>query len=155
METITAISDFLWGYPIIIALLVTSVFLTFRLKFFQFRKPLYIFQQTIGQVGKKSKSTGTITPFQTLTTALSSTIGAANIVGVPVAIMLGGPGALFWMWVIAFLGMALKFGEPHWESIIARKTQSASTSADRCTICKMVLSGQKSVRFSLSGMLSF
>ena len=111
METITAISDFLWGYPIIIALLVTSVFLTFRLKFFQFRKPLYIFQQTIGQVGKKSKGTGTITPFQTLTTALSSTIGAANIVGVPVAIMLGGPGALFWMWVIAFLGMALKFGE--------------------------------------------
>lgn len=91
METITAISDFLWGYPIIIALLVASVFLTFRLKFFQFRRPLYIFQQTIGQVGKKSKGKGTITPFQTLTTALSSTIGAANIVGVPVAIMLGGP----------------------------------------------------------------
>lgn len=111
METITAISDFLWGYPIIIALLVTSVFLTFRLKFFQFRRPFYIFQQTIGQVGKKTKGKGTVTPFQTLTTALSSTIGAANIVGVPVAIMLGGPGALFWMWVIAFLGMALKFGE--------------------------------------------
>lgn len=111
METIVAISDFLWGYPIIIALLITSVFLTFRLKFFQFRIPLYIFQQTIGQVGKKTKGKGTITPFQTMTTALSSTIGAANIVGVPVAIMLGGPGALFWMWVIAFLGMALKFGE--------------------------------------------
>lgn len=111
MDVIVAISDFLWGYPIIIALLITSVFLTFRLKFFQFRRPLYIFQQTIGQVGKKSKGKGTVTPFQTLTTALSSTIGAANIVGVPVAIMLGGPGALFWMWVIAFLGMALKFGE--------------------------------------------
>src|SRR5690625_828135 len=111
MEMITAISDFLWGYPIIIALLTVSVYLTFRLKFFQFRKPLYIFQQTIGQVGKKTRGKGTVTPFQTLTTALSSTIGAANIVGVPVAVMLGGPGALFWRWVIAFLGIALKFGE--------------------------------------------
>lgn len=111
METITAISTFLWGYPIIIMLFFTSVYLTFRLKFFQFVYPLYIFKQTIGRVGKKTKGKGTITPFQTLTTALSSTIGAANIVGVPVAIMLGGPGAVFWMWVIAVFGMALKFGE--------------------------------------------
>lgn len=111
MEFITAVSDFLWGYPIIIMLLLTSVYLTIRLKFFQFVYPVYIFKQTIGRVGKKTFGKGTITPFQTLTTALSSTIGAANIVGVPVAIMLGGPGAVFWMWVIAVFGMALKFGE--------------------------------------------
>lgn len=111
MEFITATSDFLWGYPIIIMLLFTSLYLTFRLKFFQFRYPLYIFKQTLGKVGKKTKGEGTVTPFQTLTTALSSTIGAANIVGVPVAIMMGGPGAVFWMWVIAVVGMALKFGE--------------------------------------------
>ncbi|MFC3420404.1 alanine/glycine:cation symporter family protein [Salinicoccus hispanicus] len=111
MEIITAVSNFLWGYPIIIMLLFTSVYLTIRLKFFQFVYPVYIFKQTIGRVGKKPFGKGTITPFQTLTTALSSTIGAANIVGVPVAIMLGGPGAVFWMWVIAVFGMALKFGE--------------------------------------------
>ncbi|WP_411842754.1 alanine/glycine:cation symporter family protein [Salinicoccus sp. HZC-1] len=111
MELITAISGFLWGYPVVIILFLTSMYLTFKLKFIQFRYPLYIFKQTIGQIGRKTKGTGTVTPFQTLTTALSSTIGAANIVGVPVAIMFGGPGALFWMWVIAILGMSLKFGE--------------------------------------------
>lgn len=111
MEIITAISGFLWGYPVVIILFLTSMYLTFKLKFIQFRYPIYIFKQTIGQIGKKTKGAGTVTPFQTLTTALSSTIGAANIVGVPVAIMFGGPGAVFWMWVIAILGMSLKFGE--------------------------------------------
>ncbi|GAA3729931.1 sodium:alanine symporter family protein [Salinicoccus jeotgali] len=111
IESVTAISSFLWGYPIIIMLFFTSVYLTFRLKFFQFVYPFYIFRQTFGSIGKKPRGRGTVTPFQTLTTALSSTIGAANIVGVPVAIMLGGPGAVFWMWVIAVFGMALKFGE--------------------------------------------
>lgn len=111
MEFITALSNFLWGYPVVIILFLTSLYLTFKLKFFQFTYPVHIFKQTVGRIGKKTKGDGTVTPFQTLTTALSSTIGAANIVGVPVAIMLGGPGAVFWMWVIAFLGMSLKFGE--------------------------------------------
>lgn len=111
MEFITAVSDFLWGYPVVIILFLTSMYLTVKLKFFQFRYPVHIFKQTVGQIGKKTRGDGTVTPFQTLTTALSSTIGAANIVGVPVAIMLGGPGAVFWMWVIAILGMGLKFGE--------------------------------------------
>lgn len=68
-------------------------------------------KQTFGSVNQKPKGEGTITPRQALTSALSSTVGAANIVGVPTAIMMGGPGAVFWMMVIAFLGMALKFSE--------------------------------------------
>ncbi len=68
-------------------------------------------KQTFGSVNKKPRGEGTITPRQALTSALSSTVGAANIVGVPTAIMMGGPGAVFWMMVIAFLGMALKFSE--------------------------------------------
>ena len=68
-------------------------------------------KQTFGSVNKKPKGEGTITPRQALTSALSSTVGVANIVGVPTAIMMGGPGAVFWMMVIAFLGMALKFSE--------------------------------------------
>ena len=106
-----AFTDWLWGYPIIILLLITSIFLTIYLNFVQFRHFIYILKQTFGRFNKEAKGEGTITPKQALTSALSSTVGAANIVGVPTAIMMGGPGALFWMLVIAFLGMALKFSE--------------------------------------------
>nr|WP_082174312.1 sodium:alanine symporter family protein [Bacillus sp. FJAT-27231] len=104
-------SGWLWGVPLITLLAVSGVFMTIRLGFFQFRYPLYIFKQTLGSIFKKPKGEGTVTPLQALTSALSSTIGAANIVGVPAAIMFGGPGAVFWMWVIAVIGMALKFSE--------------------------------------------
>ncbi|NYN82388.1 alanine:cation symporter family protein, partial [Salmonella enterica] len=70
-----------------------------------------IFKQTFGSIFKKPKGQGDITPRQALTSALSSTVGAANIIGVPAAIMFGGPGAIFWMWVIAIIGMAIKFSE--------------------------------------------
>ncbi|XWU16998.1 alanine/glycine:cation symporter family protein [Bacillus subtilis] len=105
------ISDWLWGPPLIILLTGTGLYFTILLKGFQFRYPLYIFKQTIGSVGKKPKGEGTVTPLQALTSALSSTIGAANIVGVPAAIMFGGPGAVFWMWLIALFAMAIKFSE--------------------------------------------
>ena len=111
MNRIMRVTDWLWGYPIIILLLITSIFLTIYLNFVQFRHFIYILIQTFGRFNKEAKGEGTITPKQALTSALSSTVGAANIVGVPTAIMMGGPGALFWMLVIAFLGMALKFSE--------------------------------------------
>lgn len=98
----------------IILLFVSGVFLAVRLGFFHLRYIGYIFNQTIGAIFKKKnvkESEGTIPPFQALTSALACTIGAGNIVGVPVAIMLGGPGAIFWMWVIAFLAGAIKFSE--------------------------------------------
>jgi alanine or glycine:cation symporter, AGCS family len=112
-DIIGKISAWLWGPPLIIVLAGTGLYLTFLLGFIQFRYPLYIFKQTIGSVfsKKKPKGEGTVTPLQALTSALSSTIGAANIVGVPAAIMFGGPGAVFWMWFIALIGMALKFSE--------------------------------------------
>ncbi|MGM0751961.1 MAG: alanine/glycine:cation symporter family protein [Bacillota bacterium] len=110
-DIIGKVSAWLWGPPLIIVLGATGLYLTFLLKFIQFRYPLYIFKQTVGSVFKKPKGEGTVTPLQALTSALSSTIGAANIVGVPAAIMFGGPGAIFWMWVIALIGMALKFSE--------------------------------------------
>ena len=111
MNRIMRFTDWLWGYPIIILLLITSIFLTIYLNFVQFKHFIYILKQTFGRFNKEAKGEGTITPKQALTSALSSTVGAANIVGVPTAIMMGGPGALFWMLVIAFLGMALKFSE--------------------------------------------
>lgn len=111
LEWLERISDWLWGPPLIILLTGTGLYFTILLKGFQFRYPLYIFKQTIGSVGKKPKGEGTVTPLQALTSALSSTIGAANIVGVPAAIMFGGPGAVFWMWLIALFAMAIKFSE--------------------------------------------
>ncbi|MGE0975463.1 alanine/glycine:cation symporter family protein [Staphylococcus cohnii] len=111
MKKLISFSDWLWGYPLVLLLLFASVFLTVYLNFIQFRHFFYMLKQTFGSVNKKPKGEGTITPRQALTSALSSTVGAANIVGVPTAIMMGGPGAVFWMMVIAFLGMALKFSE--------------------------------------------
>lgn len=111
LEAVGAVSAWLWGPPVIIILAGTGIYLTILLKFVQFRYPIYIFKQTLGSIFKKPKGEGTVTPLQALTSALSATIGAANIVGVPAAIMFGGPGALFWMWVIALMGMALKFSE--------------------------------------------
>ncbi|MDU0462040.1 alanine/glycine:cation symporter family protein [Staphylococcus ureilyticus] len=111
MEKLISFSDWLWGYPLVLLLLFASVFLTVYLNFIQFRHFFYMLKQTFGSVNKKPRGEGTITPRQALTSALSSTVGAANIVGVPTAIMMGGPGAVFWMMIIAFLGMALKFSE--------------------------------------------
>lgn len=105
------VSDFLWGLPIIILLLGGGLFLTIRLKFFQFRYMPHIFRQTFGMIMSKGSGDGTLTPFQATTSALASTMGAANIVGVPVAIALGGPGAIFWMWIVALIGIGTKYSE--------------------------------------------
>ncbi|MFG6113649.1 alanine/glycine:cation symporter family protein [Halobacillus sp. MO56] len=105
------ISNFLWTYVLALILIVGGVFLTIRLNFFQFRFFGHVLKRTIGQIFKKNKHEGTITPFQAFTSALASTAGATNIVGVPLAIALGGPGALFWMWMVALIGMATRYSE--------------------------------------------
>ena len=111
LNSIYAFSGWLWGLPMIILLGFGGLFLTVRLGFFQFRYAGFILKSTFGKIGQKAGGEGTVTPFQSLTSALACTVGAGNIVGVPAAIMFGGPGAIFWMWVIALLGMAAKFTE--------------------------------------------
>lgn len=82
------------------------------IRFFQFRYFPHIIKNTFGKIfSKPDDSEGTLTPFQAATSALASTVGAANIVGVPVAIAFGGPGAIFWMWVVSLIGMASKYSE--------------------------------------------
>lgn len=112
-DKIVAISDWLWGPPILIVLSLASIYLSVRLGFFQFRRFGYILKSTLGKAFKKetNRGEGTLSAFQALTSAVACTVGAGNIVGVPIAIIMGGPGAVFWMWVIALLGMALKYGE--------------------------------------------
>ncbi len=95
---------------IVIALLGTGLFLTVRLKLIQVRRLAHGFGVTSGRYDDPNEP-GDVSHFQALTTALSATVGIGNIAGVAIAIHFGGPGALFWMWVCAFLGMALKYSE--------------------------------------------
>ncbi|QTD40898.1 sodium:alanine symporter family protein [Sporosarcina sp. Te-1] len=108
---IADISNFIWGIPIMAILIGGGIILTLRLGFFQFRYFPHIIKQTFGKIFSKSEGNGTLTPFQATTSALASTMGAANIVGVPVAIALGGPGAIFWMWLVALIGIGTKYSE--------------------------------------------
>ncbi|GAB5535618.1 MAG: hypothetical protein Rubg2KO_18670 [Rubricoccaceae bacterium] len=96
--------------PLVIALLGTGVFLTLRLGFPQFRRLGHGFAVATGRYDDPDEP-GDVTHFQALTTALSATVGVGNIAGVALAIHIGGPGALFWMWVTAILGMATKYSE--------------------------------------------
>lgn len=104
------IDSFLWGPVTIIMLLGTGVFMTFLMRVIQGRHFVYAWQLISGKYDNPEDS-GEITHFQALSAALSATIGTGNIAGVGTAIAIGGPGALFWMWVTAFFGMALKYGE--------------------------------------------
>jgi len=106
---VTIVNDFVWGPPMLILLLGTGLYLTVGLGFMPLRKIGFAFGELMK--GRKSEGEGDVTPFQALMTALSSTIGTGNIAGVAVAIAIGGPGALFWMWVTAFVGMATKYAE--------------------------------------------
>jgi len=107
-QIITAVDGIVWG-PFMMALLIgTGIFLTFRLRGLQARKLVYALWLIIKH---KEEGKGDISPFRALMTTLSGTIGTGNIAGVATAISLGGPGALFWMWLTAIVGMATKFVE--------------------------------------------
>ncbi|MBQ8246060.1 MAG: sodium:alanine symporter family protein [Lachnospiraceae bacterium] len=107
-----AVNHFVWGIPAIICIIGVGLYLSIRTGFIQIRKFPLAMKQTIGKVfEKKEAKHGTMTPFQAVCTALSATVGTGNIAGVAGAIAIGGPGAVFWMWVSAFLGMCTKFSE--------------------------------------------
>ena len=107
-----AVNNFVWGIPAIICIIGVGLYLSIRTGFIQIRKFPLVMKQTIGKVfEKKEAKHGTMTPFQAVCTALSATVGTGNIAGVAGAIAIGGPGAVFWMWVSAFLGMCTKFSE--------------------------------------------
>ena len=114
MDAERAANSFVWG-PIMLALLVgTGVFLTFRTGWVQVRRFGYIMRNTVGSLFRKKGQTNhgsNLSPFQAVTTALAGTVGTGNIAGVTGAIFIGGPGAVFWMWVSAFFGMCTKYAE--------------------------------------------
>ena len=106
-QILKQINDYVWGLPLICLLLGTGIYFTFKLRLIQLTKLKLAFKC----IFKKQEGDGDVSSFQALCTALSSTIGTGNIVGVATAIAAGGPGALFWMWISAFFGMATKYAE--------------------------------------------
>ena len=108
----SAVNDFIWGVPAMICIIGVGLVLSFRTKFIQIRKFPYAMKVTIGRMFKKKEAAdGAMTPFQAVCTALAATVGTGNIAGVAGAIAIGGPGAVFWMWISAILGMCTKFSE--------------------------------------------
>ena len=107
-----AVNNFVWGVPAMICIIGVGLYLSVRTGFLQFRKFGYSIKMTLGRLfHKKEAAEGSITPFQAVCTALAATVGTGNIAGVAGAIAIGGPGAVFWMWISALLGMCTKFSE--------------------------------------------
>ena len=113
IETINnVVNNFIWGVPAMICIVGVGLLLSIRTGFLQIRKFPYAMKVTIGRMLKKREaSDGALTPFQAVCTALAATVGTGNIAGVAGAIAIGGPGAVFWMWISALLGMCTKFSE--------------------------------------------
>lgn len=105
------VSGIVWGPVMLVLLLGTGLYLTLGLRFLPQRKLPYGIRMTLAGRKAKAEDEGDISPFQALTTALAATVGTGNIAGVATAIALGGPGAVFWMWVTALVGMATKYSE--------------------------------------------
>ncbi len=107
-----AVNGFIWGVPAMICIIGVGLLLSVRTRFIQVRKFGAAMKNTIGKIFDKTQAKdGSISPFQAVCTALAGTVGTGNIAGVAGAIALGGPGAIFWMWCSAFLGMCTKFSE--------------------------------------------
>ena len=111
-DVINYLNGIAWGPWMLILMVGTGVFLTWKLGFLQFVKFGYAMKHTLGKIfSRQSAGSGEVTPFQAVSTALAATVGTGNIAGVTGAIALGGPGAVFWMWVSALFGMATKYSE--------------------------------------------
>jgi AGCS family alanine or glycine:cation symporter len=115
IDTISAanswLNGYVWGWPMIVLLVGTGLLLTIVTGGAQFRYLGFALREVLGKLTQKSTAAGEVSPFQAVATALASTVGVGNIAGVATAISIGGPGALFWLWVSGVLGMCTKFAE--------------------------------------------
>ena len=108
----SAINGFVWGPVMMVLLIGTGILMTIRMGGMQFRRFGHAMKNTLGKIFTKQEAAeGEMTPFQAVSTALAGTVGTGNIAGITAAVTLGGPGALFWLWVTALIGMATKYSE--------------------------------------------
>jgi alanine or glycine:cation symporter, AGCS family len=107
----SAINSYVWGWPMIVLLMGTGLLLTIVTGAVQFRRLGFAFREVLGKITQRGSGAGDVRPFQAVATALASTVGVGNIAGVATAIAIGGPGAVFWLWVSGVFGMATKYAE--------------------------------------------
>lgn len=137
----SAVNGFVWGVPMLVLLVGTGILMTILTKFFQLSHLGHWFKNTVGGIFHDKHVTKhteagdqSISQFQSLCTALAATIGTGNIVGVASALVAGGPGAIFWMWIVAFFGMMTNYSEMYWASITAARTSKGNGAEVPCTI---------------------
>lgn len=148
---LTIIGDFLWGLPLIILLMGTHIFLTIRLIFIQ----RYTFKGIKLSVQKDSEGSGDVSPFGAITTALASTIGTGNIVGVSTAIAAGGPGAVLWMWLTGVFGIATKYAEALLAVKYRVKNEKGEYSGGPMYVCEYGLKSKAlGIAFAATAMFS-
>jgi AGCS family alanine or glycine:cation symporter len=115
LETLSSLernlNALVWGMPLIVALMGTGLVLTILTGAAQFRYLAFALKEVLGRLGKPGRGAGSVSPFQAVSTALASTVGVGNIAGVATAISIGGPGAIFWLWISGLLGMCTKYAE--------------------------------------------
>jgi len=128
VQILELIDRFVWGLPLIFLLLGTGLYLTIKLKFLQFRILIPSLKLALIERKEREKADGDISHFQALMTALSATVGTGNIVGVATAISIGGPGAMFWIWMTGLVGMATKYAE----AVLAVKYRTTNKYGQMC-----------------------
>lgn len=135
-NAVLAFNSWIWGIPILIILIGGGLYLSFITGFVQVRHFPTIIKSTVGSMFNKEemkeetgKHHGTISSFQAVSAALAAVLGTGNIVGVGTAIAAGGPGAIFWMWVVGFVAMALKYSEACVSIAVREKNRKAATKA--------------------------
>jgi AGCS family alanine or glycine:cation symporter len=111
LEWERTLNGYVWGGPMIVLLVGTGILLTVLTGFVQFRRLGFALREVLGKMFSRGSGRGSVTPFQAVATALASTVGVGNIAGVATAIFVGGPGALFWLWISGILGMCTKYAE--------------------------------------------
>ena len=141
VDLLVSFANWLWGLPVLVIIIGGGLYVSVRIGFVQITRFGYIAPQTFGKMfGKVEK--GEISPFSAAVAALASTIGASNIVGVPVAIALGGPGAVFWMWIIALIGAGTKFVEVSLGVMYREKNEEGKWVGGPYYYCKKGLGGK-------------
>ena len=133
------LNSFLWGAPVLILLFAVGLLYAVKTRFFQFRHFKHILKNTAGEMFKKgsAKGDGTLTPLQAVSSALAGCVGTGNISGVATAIFVGGPGAVFWMWIISLFGMLTKCVEVTLAQYYRIKGRTEYFMEGPCTTLKM------------------
>lgn len=146
-QIVNSINDFVWGPVMLLFLVGTGIFLTIRLKFIPWKNLGSSLKKLFSKESRQKDGEGDISPFSALMTALAATVGTGNIVGVATAMVLGGPGALVWMWISAAFGISTNMQNVRLPASTEPLMKKVKCAAGRCIRSNTVLRTKNSARF--------